>query len=247
LSASETQPDADGRALPKTHWHVEQLHVDASPLVADGRVFVGSCVGDVYGAPTLQAVAVDAAGGKVLWRRPSDTPFPNAPAYAQGAVLFGLANGKLDQEAAQPRGGLLCLDAATGERRWELATPGSVLCTPAVQGERAYFTCRDGQVRCVRVADGQLAWARDLGDPLVASPVVAGDDVYVLSVSGILACLSAATGEVRWRLEQLFTPDNDTYSSPVLAGGRLYAAIGGKLHCLGAPQHRDSPPHLSVR
>ncbi|MBI1902969.1 MAG: PQQ-like beta-propeller repeat protein, partial [Planctomycetia bacterium] len=45
LSARETSSDAAGRAVPKTLWQVEGIHVDASPLVVAGRVYVGTCVG----------------------------------------------------------------------------------------------------------------------------------------------------------------------------------------------------------
>jgi outer membrane protein assembly factor BamB len=75
-------------------------------------------------------------------------------------------------------------------------------------------------------------WKVDLGGPINASPIVAGGKVYVMTVSGLLACLSADDGKELWRLT-LDVPDDDAYSSPTLAEGKLYVAASGKLYCIG--------------
>lgn len=81
---------------------------------------------------------------------------------------------------------------------------------------------------------------------ILASPCVAGDHLYVTAVSdsvfaprGALYCLDADTGRVRWK----FDDDGEMlhgYSSPCVAGGRVYVGEGMhsnlvcRLYCLDA-------------
>ena len=95
---------------------------------------------------------------------------------------------------------------------------------------------RDAHCYCLSEENGDLRWKVDLDGPINASPIVAGGKVYVLTVSGLLACLAIDDGRELWRLT-LDVPDDDAYSSPVLAAGRLYVAAGGRLYCIG-----DKPP-----
>ncbi len=219
------------QSIPKKVWQVPGLHVDSSPAVADGRVFVGSVVGDEQ--RDLFALAADAKTGQVLWKIPAPLPLAAAPACAAGRVIFSLGNGKLSADADQPEGRIWCLDAASGDRQWEFRAAGSILSSPAALDGRVYCCSRDRHCYALRETNGDVLWKRDLGEPIAASPVVTHRAVYVLTVSGTLHCLDAATGETNWRLDDLKNEDDDAYSSPALADGRLYVASGGKLYCLG--------------
>jgi outer membrane protein assembly factor BamB len=216
---------------PKVVWHVPNIHVDASPLVVDNRVFVGTIVGDVH--QTLEAVAVDAKTGQVLWRTPAPLPLTGSPAYAGGRVFFGLGNGKLNRDADEPAGALWCLDAASGRRLWEYPVGNSVFGAPALMNEHVYFGSADGYFYWLRQADGKLLWKVNMQSPIAAAPVVAGGKVYVLTATGVLACLNAADGAELWRLDDLADGVTDAFASPVLAHGRLYVAMGGKVYCVG--------------
>ncbi|MFH1023657.1 MAG: PQQ-binding-like beta-propeller repeat protein [Planctomycetota bacterium] len=99
-------------------------HVESSPCIADGRVYVGAgddgyyCF-DLAPGPDGQA--------KVLWH--TDTAkVPDAetcPAVAGGKVYVGLGVGG---------NGVACLDAATGAVAWKAATPYPVFGPPTVVG-----------------------------------------------------------------------------------------------------------------
>jgi outer membrane protein assembly factor BamB len=230
LDAGDVNSSGDQSAAPQQIWQFPNVHVDGSCLVADGRLFVGSVLGDVY--KDYFALAIDAATGKGIWRVTAPMPLPASPAYAAGRVYFGLGNGKFDIDADHPAGAVWCLDAATGDSVWQLETAGSVLATPAIAGERVFACARDAHCYCLAQATGDLLWKVDLGGPINASPVVAGGKVYLMTVSGLLACLSADDGKELWRLD-LDVPDDDAYSSPTLVDGRLYVAAGGKVHCIG--------------
>jgi len=193
-------------------------------------LFVGSVMGDVY--KDFFALAIDAATGKGAWRVTAPIPLPASPAYAAGRVYFGLGNGKFDVDAEHPMGAVWCLDASTGDDVWQFETGGSVLATPAIAGGRVIACARDAHCYCLSQETGDLLWKVDLAGPINSSPIVAGRKVYVLTVAGLLACLSVEDGKELWRLS-LDVPDDDAYSSPTLAEGKLYVAAGGRLYCIG--------------
>jgi outer membrane protein assembly factor BamB len=226
----ELNSGGDQPTGPQQIWQFPNVHVDGACLVADGRLFVGSVMGDVY--KDFCALAIDAATGKGIWRVTAPMPLPASPAYAEGRVYFGLGNGKFDIDAEHPAGAVWCLDATTGGTVWQFETLGSVLATPAIAGERVIACARDAHCYCLPKESGDLLWNVDLGEPINASPIVAGGKVYVLTVSGLLACLAVDDGAELWRLT-LDVPDDDAYSSPTLAEGNLYVAAGGRLYCIG--------------
>jgi outer membrane protein assembly factor BamB len=215
---------------PPMKWHVPNIHVDASPAVADGRAIVGTVVGDVH-RETL-VLAVDAATGRELWRTPTPLPVPASPAVEGDRVFVGLGNGKVDYDADDPAGAVWCLDAASGEKRWEFRTSKAVLSTPAASDGRVFVCSRDEKCYCLNAGTGDVNWSMSAGAPLVASPVVAGGRVYVVTTTGLVLCLDAATGAEAWRFE-IDVPNADLFASPTLSGGRLYVAAAGKVYCLG--------------
>ncbi|MBI1900293.1 MAG: PQQ-like beta-propeller repeat protein, partial [Planctomycetia bacterium] len=210
------------------------------------------CVGDKH--KLLQAVCVDAASGKLVWRLPSEHPLAGAPAFAAGRVYFTWGNGKLDREVQPARGGIWCVDAARGEKVWAYDAKGSVLSSPVMAEDSVCFSCRDGHVYCLDARSGQSRWRLNLSDSVVASPAVADGRLYAVTVSGRVVCLNVRDGVIWWEYKGLPAPDRDVYAGPVLEGGKLIVAAGGKLYCLGdhperglRDPHRDAPGHLSLR
>ncbi len=226
---------AEGRPDPSTEprlmWQVPGLHIDSSPAVADRRVYAGSVIGDEH--QDLCAICVHAKTGKVIWRTPSPLPLAGSPACAEGRVFFGLGNGKLNVDAEKPDGRIWCVDAASGDRLWEFRAAGSILNSPAALDGKVYACSRDGHCYALKQTDGAVIWKRDLGEPIVASPVVTHQSIYVLTTGGTIYRLNSTSGEPIWRFNELQNDEDDAYSSPILVGGRLYVASGGKLFCVG--------------
>ncbi|MFE6868149.1 PQQ-binding-like beta-propeller repeat protein [Kitasatospora sp. NPDC057692] len=105
-------------------------------------------------------------------------------------------------------GGVVCVnsatkvqvfDAASGERRWEIAVPDwRDLSTPqgvAVVGD-SVITVEGASLRAFDAATGQARW---IGPPVVSgAPLVAGDTVYLPGRSAGLLAFDVRSGEQRW-------------------------------------------------
>jgi len=86
------------------------------------------------------------------------------------------------------------------------------------------------------------AWKREDAGTFVPTPVVYGAHVYLLGDRGEVECFDPLTGKTVWR-EAFPKSRASYYASPVIAGGRLYAAredgvvfvaqVEGKFELLG--------------
>jgi outer membrane protein assembly factor BamB len=217
----------------KLRWHYTgPVHVDSTPAIAADRLFASSGVSRRFRAP--EAFCLEAATGRPVWRQATDLPVWGPPVVAGDRVLFGLGNGRLLESAPppeKPAGGLLCLDAQTGNLRWRYRTAGAVFGRATVVGQRLYFTCRDGACHCLEVASGRLVWKQPLGSPAVTTPAVVDGRVYVVAIAGQVRCLDADTGGVLWEYDVAPGGGAQMLSSPVVVqeGGRRQVLFGGEL------------------
>jgi outer membrane protein assembly factor BamB len=159
---------------------------------------------------------------------------PGAAAFADGVVYATLGRGKMDHDAEEPAGAVWAVQAADGMRVWEFPLPAGALNSPTVTDAAVLCTCRDGYVYAIDRQTGELAWKTPLGEPAVTAIALAGEMAVVVTVGGTIVGVNAKSGKEAWRIEDLRTADEDAYSSPVIRNGRLYVAIGGRLHCLVA-------------
>ena len=187
----------------------------STPCVAEGRVFaLGS----------VNAHAVDAESGKLLWSVPLMQKGPgSSPLFVNGVIVV---NAKM----------LYALDAATGLERWKQPKAGGGNSSPVswtVNG-RALVICNGrAALDAVDAATGELVWSVDgAGD---STPAIAGD---LLVVQG----RKPQPGLVAYRLkvdapELLWTAPSDALrnqSSPIVHEGAVILADNDAQACYDA-------------
>jgi len=203
----------------------------SSPVVADGRVIVGSADGSVY--------AFDAASGRRIWRRGT-----GGPVYASAAVAGGTA------VIPSGDGTVYGLDVRDGRVRWRFALPPGdtafAQSPVATDGVRAYVGAWDRHLYALDADSGAEVWRRRCTErsfaysPAIGGPAVGGGWVYVPSNDNVLHAFNAATGEPGWK----YTSPGDKvgYSSPVLAGDRIYVGClgaAGEVRCISASDGQE--------
>ena len=205
--------------------------VFASPVVADGIVYIGSADHNLY--------ALDAQTGTQKWKFKTGSRVNSSAAVANGTIFFGSYDGNF-----------YAVDSATGKLKWKFATAGErrfegkhlhgvqpiaelmpdpfdvFLSSPAVSQDAVYFGSGDGNIYALDVNSGSLKWKFHTGDVVHASPAISDGTLYVGSWDSYFYALDAATGKEKWRFKT--GEDHEIYnqvgiqSSAAVANGTVY-------------------------
>lgn len=217
---------------------VEKLFWDSgtSPVLAGDRLLLSRLHdGDSWLA------AFDLATGKLLWKQPRNfkAPSENNNGYAT-PVLFNHAG----TPAALIWGADQLTAHAVDDGRVLWSSGGfnpkgtgfwPAIATPLIEKEIVVVPVgrddRPGQasLHAIRlggtgdVTSSHRAWERDDIGVFVTAPAAADGRVYLLRHRGEVTCLDPQTGKTQWTgvLPRTAAP---YYASPVIAGGKLYAA-----------------------
>jgi len=122
-------------------------------------------------------------------------------AIAFGGPLAGPAVGR-DALVVVASRGVVALDPATGEPRWEMDRTEGPAGPPAVAGDLVVHASGSGSSTSVvarALEDGIEAWRAFVDADVPGGLVVADGLVYAATTSGEVVALEAETGEERWR------------------------------------------------
>lgn len=158
------------------------------------------------------------------WRIPIGTGYSSPIVVGEQLVLLHRLG---DEEVVS------CLDAETGEGRWEFRYPTTFVCgshytngpysTPASDGERVITLGAQGQLHCLRLADGVPLWSRETSEEFDVEPDVFGaghspliwNHRVILNIggrtgnAGIIA-FDPETGDILWQS----TDHGPSYATP---------------------------------
>ncbi|MBS0205195.1 MAG: PQQ-binding-like beta-propeller repeat protein [Planctomycetes bacterium] len=231
-------------------------HVEATPAIADGRVFIGAGGDGFY----CLAIEPDATGKpNVLWHlEASDfADCESSPVVHEGVVYFGLGEG----------GSAVCaVQAESGRLLWKLTTPYPVFASPTIAdgklliatGNGNYvqsaadllamklLALRDddatpeqlavateryrpvGEVWCIDLGSHALDWKFTTSDAILGKIVPAANSFYFGSRDGHMYGLSKSG-----KLETKYNVQDPIISSPALGTNHLYCStVSGRLYCL---------------
>ncbi len=198
-------------------WKYEvEGHVESSPAVADGRVYVGA--GDHDGYYCFELEPGEDGEAQLVWHVPGER-YPDAetpPAVYDGRVFVGLGFGG---------DALVCLDAETGDEIWRLDTPFPVLSAPTVAEGRVYFGMGNANYvfPAEEVARQKIRKLQDAG----AGPEKIAEARERLRPGGEVWGVDIENPENRWRLRT----DRSVLGAVTAAPEGLYFGTwGGKVH-----------------
>jgi outer membrane protein assembly factor BamB len=210
----------------------------SSPAVADGKV-VAVGVGGVLSC-------VDAASGKMLWRKDDFSgAWPKFFTASSPIVTGGLCIAQLGSES---NGGIVAYDLATGDQKWKWTGDGTAYASPdllTVEGTKMVVTLTAKKIVGLGVADGKLLWEAPF--PVqgmsynAATPIVEGQTViYAGAGRGTKAVKIEKTADGFAAKELWSNPDNGVqFNSPVLKGGQIYGlSQKSVIFCLDAKDGR---------
>lgn len=185
-----------------------------TPAVVGDRVYVAA-------GPFLYAL--EASGGKQIYRAPLPGRTEASPAVVDGMVYISTA------------GELVALNAADGVKRWS-APIGTVSfarivdtwdvyeSSPTVADGAVYVGSRDGGIYAFDAKDGTLRWRHQTRHVVRATPAVADGRVYCGSFDGHVYALEAKSGKLVWDVntKQPGVPWINVQGSCAVADGIVY-------------------------
>ncbi len=159
----------------------------ASPVISGNLAIVPVGRDDRPRQGHLYAIGLDGSGDVTnthhVWKRDDVGVFVSSPAvYKDRAYLL------------RPRGGIVCLDPATGSTIWTGSLPrgnATFYASPVIANGVLYAAREDGIVFAVRVEDKfELLSENPMGERIIASPVIA-DGRLLLRGDEHLFCVEA--------------------------------------------------------
>lgn len=209
----------NGQVLWTRQFDYESQHgAGGSPVLHDGALIFSA-----DGSDTAFVMALDAATGRVRWKRERRAPWDQA--YSTPLVI---RVGEQEQLVSVGAYRAAAYEPATGKEIWRVSYADGFSNVPRPVYAHGLVFIATGFQQPALIAvrpDGtgdvtktHVAWRLQRGAPLTPSPIVVGDEIYVVNDGGILSCIDARSGGILWqqRLGGTFS------ASPVLAGGHLY-------------------------
>jgi outer membrane protein assembly factor BamB len=211
-------------AFGKIVWRRQLAPTESSPVVVEGKVYVGDWSGRVY--------ALDEQTGKTLWSFRTGGKVKGAVAIA-GKRLFV---GSYDHH-------VYALNARTGKFLWKATAQnpppfrrrGTFYSTPAAAYGRVYIGSTDGKVYSFGAATGKLRWVHSTGGYVYGSPAVWRGRVLIGSYDRYFYAFDAATGDVLWKFK---ANGKISGSGTVIDGIVYFATLAGRTYGLDAKTGR---------
>lgn len=226
---SGSNPDVSGPiSAPRERWTAEIGSVWGSPIMKDGRVYVGSYDKKLH--------ALDVRTGNTEWEYPTAEYIDTTPVVDDGTVYFGGFDRNIH-----------AVDVDTGSREWIRKTGGYIRSSPTVVDDTLYIggNCRilecvadhpipeqkHGDVYALDPQTGAVRWHVTPEKGVISSPAVLGDTLFVASRDGVVHALDTATGETRWTYETIRL----VVSTPAIGEDNVYIADwGGNVYAIDA-------------
>ena len=195
--------------------HASERWCLGSPVVADGRVYIGSARG---------VWAYEADDGAPIWHTalaPSDwTASWSGVAVVDGTVAIGAANDDLH---------LAALDSLTGEVRWKHAGRdiAGVSAAPVIVDDLVLSARIPGWLAAYALDDGTLRWESPLDEAWPVALTAHDGTAFVRTPDGTITAHAVETGDRRWTCALGPGPRSARPYSRTVGGSRAPLAVAG--------------------
>jgi outer membrane protein assembly factor BamB len=169
----------------------------SSPVVVDGRVYVGTMGGDL--------VCLSAVTGNIIWSFPTEGPIESSPAVHDGFVYVGSDDGRLYK-----------INAEDGRRHWWNDTGGPIKSSPTVVGDRVLVGSSDFKMYCFDIETSEELWNFSTGGYVYSSAAVSEGNVFFGSCDGNVYSVNITNGSEVWRFEAEYIPASPSIHSNML-------------------------------
>ena len=183
-------PDMKGVAdtelnLPlKLEWSIKiGRSVFATPVISDGKVFVGNEEG--------RFVCLSLTSGKLLWEFNTDDIIEGTACVAKDSVLFGSGDGHL-----------YSLNSSDGKLKWKYETEGEILgganLFKSTVDNKIYVLVGsyDNYMHCVALSDGKLKWKYETRDYVNGAPGISDGKIYFGGCDAQIYGIKTETGKI---------------------------------------------------
>jgi outer membrane protein assembly factor BamB len=208
----------DGSAI----WRAKIGHIDATPFIRDGVMYVISWPdAKVH---TTNLFAVDPGNGGVKWSAPLEGDIMGSPQPGpDGTILITTAIGQVGPIQAADRGWAHAV-AGDGKVLWTVKLPSISLPEVGVLADKGIeiHTLKTGELLALHVKDGSVAWSRQLGKAFDTPATLRADTNPPLMASitsdGLVSIINAEDGtDIRQ-----FKVKQGGYAAPAFDGDILY-------------------------
>lgn len=218
--------------------------IDSSPVVYNGKVYIGTGIGDYVPSKPCRFYAFDEATGNIEWFFQAGGQIVASPTIVDNKVIFGSFDENIYALPVEDPDG--SGEIEPGEIIWTFNVGARVLSSASVQDGVMYVGDLDGVLYALPVDDpngdgtidqDEVIWKFTIGNEIWSSPGISRGRVYVASHDHNIYALPKddpngdgviSSNEVIWTFE---TTDR-IYSSPTIAGGKVF--IGSEDYTLWA-------------
>ncbi len=156
-SASTATSDSSIPAKPEVLWEYktdsDKSGFEGTPIIYDGKVFVGDFEGTIH--------AIDLGTGKAVWKVKKKDGFVTSAAANQGCIVIGDYSGMV-----------YCLDTKTGNEVWAREIEQQVANGANFYGDNVLITSEGGTMFAMDLKTGEPKWSFATGDQLRSSPTI---------------------------------------------------------------------------
>jgi len=173
------------------------------------------------------------------WQQGKDKWHVDAPVAVAGDRVL-VASAFLDKEKVGDRS-LYCLDARTGDVKWQTPLKVNPWGGPSVSGNTVVVSgstigydpkvlkLAKGEVAAFDLADGKVKWRKEVPGGVVGCAALGAGAAVVTATDGKVRAFDLASGERKW----VYDGKTPFFAPPALAGGVAYAAdLKGVVHAI---------------